>query len=190
MSVKFEGTVLKVGNSLRIVIPQEIANQLNLGRDDAVELWVSNHSMVMEKKTLIYDAIWGFEEDILEERKSLSKEIESHTSQTVGGLPLHKYKGQLSIEKDKIILKGENADSKEPANFLFSLDEVENIFLGWDDTLRRWKDTRALIHPLRIIFKGENETRKLYLYAKKPEAGIYGEENEKILKILKNVNGS
>ena len=184
MSVKFEGTVLKVGNSLRITIPSEIANQLNLERGDAVELWVSNHSMLVEKKTLFYNAIWGFEEDILEERKSLSKEIESHTSQSVGGLPLHKYKGQLSIERDKIMLKGENTDSSEPASFLFSLKEVENIFLGWDETLRRWKDTRASIHPLRITFKGEKETRKLYLYVKKTESGIYGEENKNILHIL------
>lgn len=84
------------------------------------------------------------------------------------------------------MLKGENADSKEPASFIFSLKKVENIFLGWDETLRRLKDTRALIHPLRIIFKGENETRKLYLYVKKTEAGIYGEENEGGLQILQN----
>ena len=38
MSVKFEGTIKKVGNSLKIDIPQEIANQLNLERGDAVSL--------------------------------------------------------------------------------------------------------------------------------------------------------
>jgi|GEM_PF-2118949 len=184
MSVKFEGSVMQVGNSLRIIIPQEIAKHLNLERGDAVELWVSNHSMLMEKKIFIYDAIWGFEEDILEERKSLSKNIESHISQPFGGMPLHKYKGQLTIERDKIMLKGENTDSNEPTSFLFCLEEVEDIYLGWDETLRRWKDTRALIRPLRIIFKDEKELKKLYLYAKKPEAEIYGGENESILQIL------
>ena len=174
MSVKFEGTIKKVGNSLRINIPQEIANQLNLERGDAVELWVSNNNMIMEKRTLVFDAIWGFEEDILEERNSLTKEIESHTSQSVGGQPLHKYKGQLSIEREKIMLKGENTDSNEPASFLFSFKEIKDIFLGWDKTLRRWKDKRALIHPLRITFQGEKETKKLYLYVKKTDAGIYG----------------
>jgi antitoxin component of MazEF toxin-antitoxin module len=184
MSAKFEGAVKKVGNSLRIDIPQEIAKQLNLERGDVVELWVSNHSMLMEKKIFAFDAIWGFEKDILEERKRLSKEVEAHISQTVGGLPLHKYKGQLRIESDKIILKGENSDSNEPASFLFSTKEIKDIYLGWDETLRRWKDTRALIHPLRIIFQGETETKRLYLYAKKTDAGIYGEENERLLQIL------
>jgi putative addiction module antidote len=185
MSIKIEGRITQVGNSLRVIIPKEIAQQLNLESGDAVELWVNDHSMLMEKKTLIYDAIWGFEEDIMEERKSLIKEFESHTSQSIGGAPLHKYKGELVIERDKFILKGENTDSKLPASFLFSVKEIEDIRLGWDETLRRWRDTRALIKPLRIIFQHGTEQNKLYLYAKKPEAGIYGEENEKILQILK-----
>ena len=185
MSAKFEESILQVGNSLRINIPKEIAKQLNLERGDAVELWVSNHSIIIEKKVFVYDAIWGFEEDILEERKSLSKEIESHTSQSLGGLPLHKYKGLLTIERDKIMLKGEDTNSNIPASFLFSLSEIKDICLGWDETLRRWRDTRALIQPLRITFHKETESKKLYLYAKQSEAGIYGEENEKILNILK-----
>ena len=184
MSVKFEETVMQVGDSLRIVIPKEIAKQLDLEKGDAVELWVSNDSMLMEKKNFVYDAIWAFEEDILDERKSLSKEIESHTSQSVGGLPLHKYKGKLTIEKEKILLKGENTDSKEPVSFLFSRDEIENIYLGWDETLRRWKDTRAIIHPLRVIFKNKTESKKLYLYTKNPDADIYGGDNKIVLKIL------
>ncbi len=138
----------------------------------------------MEKKNFVYDAIWSFEQDILEERKSLSKDLESHTSQSVGGMPLHKYKGQLTIERGKILLKGENTDSKEHASFVFSLSKIENICLGWDETLRRWRDTRALIQPLRITFKEETESKKLYVYVKKSEAGIYGEENERILEIL------
>ena len=141
--------------------------------------------MLMEKKNFIYDAIWAFEEDILDERKRLSKEIESHASQSVGGLPLHKYKGKFTIEKEKIVLKGENTDTKDPVNFIFSRDEIENIYLGWDETLRRWKDTRAIIRPLRIIFKNQMESKKIYLYAKKPEAEFYGGENENIVEILK-----
>ncbi len=84
------------------------------------------------------------------------------------------------------MLKGINTDSKDPASFLFSLKDVENIFSAWDETLRRWKDTRALIHPSRIIFKDQTKLKKLYLCIKKTEAEIYGEENKSIFKILKN----
>ena len=184
MSVKFEETVVQVDDSLTITIPKEIARQLNLENGDEVELWLSNDGMVMEKKNFVYDAIWAFEEDILDERKSLSKEIEPHTSQSVGGLPLHKYKGKLTIEKEKIVLKGENTDTKEPVSFPFSRDEIENIYSGWDETLRRWKDTRAIIRPLRIIFKNKTESKKLYVYTKKSDADIYGGDNKNVLKIL------
>ena len=100
----------------------------------------------------------------------------------MGGLPLHKCKEKLSIERDKIILKGENTDSNISASFQFSLKEVENTFLGWDETLLRWKDNRVLIHPLNIIFKVENETRKLV--CKETRCRDLREENECILEIL------
>ena len=183
MAVKFEGSVMQVGNSLRITIPQEIAKHLNLERGDAVELWVSNHSMVMEKKMFVYDAIWGFEEDILALRSSVVKNIKAHTSQPLGK-PLHKYQGQLTIDRDKIMLKGEDATSKEPASFLFSFEDIKDVYLGWDDTLRQFKDTRGWIRPLRVTFNVETESKILYLYAKKPESTIYGEENKSVLENL------
>jgi bifunctional DNA-binding transcriptional regulator/antitoxin component of YhaV-PrlF toxin-antitoxin module len=183
MAVKFEGSVMQVGNSLRITIPQEIAKHLNLERGDAVELWVSNHSMVMEKKMFVYEAIWGFQEDILTIRGSVGKNIKAHTSQPLG-IPLHKYRGQLTIERDKIMLKGEDTVSKEPVSFIFSIEEVKDVYLGWDETLRQFKDTRAWIRPLRITFQDETESKILYLYAKKPDATIYGQENKSILETL------
>jgi bifunctional DNA-binding transcriptional regulator/antitoxin component of YhaV-PrlF toxin-antitoxin module len=181
--VKFEGSVMQVGNSLRITIPKEIAKHLNLNRCDAVELWVNDHSMVMEKKVFVYDVIWAFQDDVLDLRKRLSKSVKAHLSQPLG-MPLHKYEGQLTIERDKIMLKGEDSDSNESASILFSFEEVKDVYLGWDDTLRQWKDTRAWIRPLRIIFQDETESKTLYIYAKKPEAQIYGGENENILQMF------
>jgi antitoxin component of MazEF toxin-antitoxin module len=186
MSSRLEGTVKKAGTSLRIDIPQEIAELLYLQKGDSVDLWVDNQIMLMEKKNFAYDAIWGFAEDILEERKKLSKDIEAHLSQSIGGIPLHKYKGQLTIERQKIVLKGKNNDSNEPAVFVFPLEQIESVYLGWDETLRRWKDTRALFRPLRITLKGETISKKLYLYLRKTGAYYYGEENNKIFKVLKN----
>jgi len=50
MPVKFEVSVMQVGKSLRITIPKEIGKHLNLTKGDAIELWVDNHTILMEKK--------------------------------------------------------------------------------------------------------------------------------------------
>jgi hypothetical protein len=63
------------------------------------------------------------------------------------GHTLHKFKGLLAVERNKIILKGINSDFKEFYRFVFSPREIENVYLGLDEILRLWKDARALIRP-------------------------------------------
>jgi bifunctional DNA-binding transcriptional regulator/antitoxin component of YhaV-PrlF toxin-antitoxin module len=184
LPVKFESSVMQVGNSLRITIPQEVSKYLDIEKGDIVELWTENHRIILEKKKLTFDAVWGFQEDILELRKNLGKNVIAHTSQPLGK-PLHKYKGKLSITRDNFILEGQEVNSKQEATFLFSLQEITDVYLGWDDTLRRFKDSRAWIRPLRITFKNETEGKLLYVYVKNPEGTIYGEENQKVYGILR-----
>jgi len=50
MPVKFELSVMQVGNSLRITIPKEIAKYMQLKKGDTVELWVDNSRVIVEKK--------------------------------------------------------------------------------------------------------------------------------------------
>jgi antitoxin component of MazEF toxin-antitoxin module len=183
MTVKFEGSVMQVGNSLRVTIPKEIAKHMALERGDVVELWVDNHSIILEKKVFVYDAIWSFQEDILVLRNNLSKNFKAHTSQPIG-IPLHRYRGQLTIERNRIILRGEDVESKGPTSLLFSLEDVKDIYLGWDDTLRRFKDTRGSIRPVRITFQEGTGSRTLYVFAKKTDTQIYGRENENIVQML------
>jgi bifunctional DNA-binding transcriptional regulator/antitoxin component of YhaV-PrlF toxin-antitoxin module len=175
---------MQVGNSLRITIPQEISKYLAIEKGDIVELWTNNHSIIVEKKRIVFDVIWGFREDILELRKELGKNIRAHASQPLGK-PLHRYTGVLSISHDNFILEGKEVDSKQEVTFLLSVKEITGVYLGWDDTLRRWKDSRAYIRPLRITFENETERRMLYLYAKKPGSIVYGEENQEIYKTLR-----
>jgi len=50
MPVKFELSVMQVGNSLRITIPKEVAAHLKIKKGDIVELWVDNQHIIIQKK--------------------------------------------------------------------------------------------------------------------------------------------
>ena len=49
--IKFEISVVQVGNSLKITIPKEVAKHLEIKKGDTVDLWVDNNHMIVEKKT-------------------------------------------------------------------------------------------------------------------------------------------
>lgn len=131
----------------------------------------------------VYEAVWAFEEDISDLRKNLRGEFEAHTSQPLG-IPLHKYEGQLSIEDDGIAFVDKSKDAQEDGRLFVPFKDILDLYLGWDDVMRRWADTRALIKPLKLII--ENEGKKtLYIYARKAGAKIYGKENKALYEKLK-----
>jgi hypothetical protein len=133
---------------------------------------------------LAYDAIWGFEEDISELRKDFKEHIiKAHTSQPIG-IPHHRYKGQLILNEKQILLSAKNKDTRESFRLVVALDEVIGVFLGWDDVLRRWRDTRAWIRPLRLTFENQQEPKTLYICAKRRGKRPYGNENRGLFEIL------
>jgi antitoxin component of MazEF toxin-antitoxin module len=50
MPVKFQISVVQVGNSLKVTIPVEITRYVNLEKGDTVEMWVDNSTILMKKK--------------------------------------------------------------------------------------------------------------------------------------------
>jgi hypothetical protein len=136
-----------------------------------------------------FDAIWAFEEDILELRKAFKERIIlAHLSQPLGK-PLHRYVGQIIMEEDALLLSGKDAKTGAPSETFIPRGKIQELFLGWDDILRRWKDTRALIRPLRVRFEDHGKRRTLYIYAKKPEGMVYGRENKTLYEKLKTAWG-
>jgi AbrB family looped-hinge helix DNA binding protein len=50
MPIKFELSVMQVGSSLRITIPKEIAQYLDLKKGDVVLMWTDNSHVILGKK--------------------------------------------------------------------------------------------------------------------------------------------
>jgi antitoxin component of MazEF toxin-antitoxin module len=50
MPIKFEVSVMQVGNSLRITVPKEVAQHLQVKKGDKVVMYSDNSHVVMEKK--------------------------------------------------------------------------------------------------------------------------------------------
>jgi AbrB family looped-hinge helix DNA binding protein len=50
MPIKLEVSVMQVGSSLRITIPKEVAQHLDLKKGDKVQLWADNSHICLEKK--------------------------------------------------------------------------------------------------------------------------------------------
>lgn len=49
-SVKFSVSVIRVGSSLRITIPKEIARHLDLTKGDHVDVWCDDGRVIVEKE--------------------------------------------------------------------------------------------------------------------------------------------
>ena len=90
------------------------------------------------------EALWASEEDILELRKSFKERVwKIHLSQSLG-IPLHRYEGQILLDEGALLLSGKDVKTEEPSEILIPSEKMKEMFLGWDDTLRRWKDTCLL----------------------------------------------
>jgi bifunctional DNA-binding transcriptional regulator/antitoxin component of YhaV-PrlF toxin-antitoxin module len=50
MPVKFKISVVLVGKSLKVTIPKELAEHLDLNKGDTVAMWADNSHVVLEKE--------------------------------------------------------------------------------------------------------------------------------------------
>ena len=134
----------------------------------------------------ITDAIWASDDDIRELKKNFKEHVlMAHLSQPLGK-PLHRYIGKLVINEDALIFYGKDKKAGEIVEKLIPKEKIIEIFLGWDETLIRWMDTRAWMPPLRVRFEEDSKQKTLYIYIKKEEGKIYGRENKKIFEKLKS----
>lgn len=128
---------------------------------------------------LILDAIWAFDDEILELRSDWRKNFKAHASQPFGK-PLHRYAGVIMMEEEAMFLSGEDVKTGEVSEVYIPGDCVSDLLIGWDDTLRKWKDTRAWIRPLRLRFEEDGDVRTVYIHAKSLGTDYFGRANKKL----------
>ena len=103
----------------------------------------------------------------------------AHLSQPLGK-SLHRYVGKMVMEENGLIHSGKDKKTEKGSEILILREKIQEAFLGWDDMLRRWKDARAWITPLKIRFEDEGKLKTLYIYAKKEEGKSTGERTGRI----------
>jgi len=106
-------------------------------------------------------ALLAYGEDI--ERAGVKDWIASHTSFM---LPLHKYRGEITLLEDSIFFRGEDKDTGQPHVLALPLKNVLDLHYGFDDAYRRTGD-RGLglfTSPLRIRFKEGSSQKTIYLW--------------------------
>jgi hypothetical protein len=126
----------------------------------------------------------GIQGNISELRKRFMEYVwKAHLSQPYG-IPLHKCKGELVVDANCLVFLGTDKDTGEPSETHILWKKITEIYLGWDDTLRRWRDTRAGTPPIRVTFRDDGKDRVLYFYCKEADSVAYGKENRRLYEVL------
>ena len=82
------------------------------------------------------------------------------------------------MDVSALLLSGKDVKTEALSEIFIARENITEMFLSWDDTLSRCKDTRALILPLRVKHNVEGKTRTLYMHVKKVNGKIYGREKQ------------
>lgn len=120
--------------------------------------WESQHGTGEVKD----DALLAYKEDI--KNTSFKEWLVAHTSFM---LPLHKYKGEISLHENVLIFRGlDNKGSQKSEVIVVPLENIQDIHYGFDEVFQRTND-RSLglfTEPLRITYKEKRQKRIIYLY--------------------------
>jgi Arc/MetJ-type ribon-helix-helix transcriptional regulator len=119
--------------------------------------WESRH----ETSEMKDDALLAFKEEI--EDITLKKWLVAHTSFM---LPIHRYKGKISLHENLLIFRGFDKSSHKSQVIVVPLENIQDIHYGFDEVFQRTND-RGLglfTKPLRITFKEKGRKRTIFLY--------------------------
>jgi hypothetical protein len=105
-------------------------------------------------------AFLSFLDDV--RNRSLSDWLEAHTSLMQ---PLHRYKGHLSLDREKLSFFGNEKKTGNELRINIYRYEILQLYLGFDDafTIMESRNLGLLWKPFRIIFTKESQEYQIYL---------------------------
>lgn len=109
------------------------------------------------------NSLLAYDEDI--KNRSVVEWLTAHTSFLK---PLHRYQGILKVDEEAIVFDGKNKKGYIDFNITILIDNITDIYLGYDEVFRRRED-RSLglrgFEPLRIRFETKRGEKTIYLFA-------------------------
>ncbi len=128
------------------------------------------------------NTLLSFKKDIV--NRSFLDWLKAHTSFLK---PLHKYKGDLILNKKHLIFAGKNVKTEEDFNLKIPIKDIIDIYLGFDKVFTGWEDRAYPWNkPLKIVYKDQKQAT-IYIFANFHHKwwGLRTSDNKKLLKELK-----
>lgn len=106
------------------------------------------------------NTLLSFEKDI--QNRSFLDWLKAHTSFLK---PLHRYKGVLILDKESFIFAGRDVKKDKDFNLEVSINEIIDIYLGFDDIFTGWEDRAYPWNkPLKIVYNNKKQ-EVIYVFA-------------------------
>ena len=112
--------------------------------------------------TVYENSLLAYDIDI--KNRSFLEWLAAHTSFLK---PLHRYQGVLKVDEEAVVFDGKNKNGYVEFNLTILIDNIIEVFLGYDELFRRRED-RSLglrgFEPLRIRFETKRGQQTIYIF--------------------------
>ncbi len=130
------------------------------------------------------NSLLAFEEDI--KNRSFLDWLKAHTS---GFKPLHRYEGELKVNREEISFKGRDVKRDSDFQLKISLRQIADVHYGFDQVFKG-REERAWPwnKPLRTTYRNGRRRRKIYLFARfHHRKGIRSSDNRLVYEKLRKL---
>lgn len=143
-----------MNQKISISLDENIVKLIDMERGDIPRSrYIEN---VLKSTGSLFEVLWIFSDEF-ESLSRMERWGSAHASQPIGK-PLHKHEGYLSVSGDFLRFYNENMDLL----YVIRRDSIRDLSVAYDDVFRRFRDSRGLLPPMKLIL--DNKT--VYMFTK------------------------